>query len=293
MAEVAGLVLGVAAVPALFKTCVDFLDVITLERNYGKDFEVSLAKVSILKSRLHGCGESLSTMTASRDPNDPSSMQRKPQHDEAILKSLVGLQSCFSDEQKLQNNYGLKPVAENMSMVSGGSTALSPRLASVQSSFSLAIRTRQKGTPLGKKIWWAVHDKKKLDALVYDALFYVESIEAVCARLKVLRTEDEIVQAAVDRVTTREGIQLLQQAVDEMPSRLAAKAKVDGDQGLAESTGHMHIRTAVSERARFIMGNVGVKSDARHYSRDAKFTGECVVVGGDMSADALEVLLRR
>jgi hypothetical protein len=36
-----------------------------------------------------------------------------------------------------------------------------------------------------------------------------------------------------------------------------------------------------------------VKSDARHYSRDAKFTGECVVVGGDMSADALEVLLRR
>jgi hypothetical protein len=293
MAEVAGLVLGVAAVPALFKTCVDFLDVIALERNYGKDFEVSIAKVSILKSRLHGCGESLSSMPASHDPSDPSCLQRKPQG-EAIQKSLLGLQACFSDEQKLKNSYGLKPVAENMSMVASSSpTAVSPRLAEVQSSFNLTIRTRQKGTPLGKKIWWVVHDKKKFDELVFDALFYIESIEAICAQLKVLRTEDEIVKAAVDRVTTREGIQLLQQAVDEMPSRLAAKAKIDNDQGLAESTGHIHIRAAVSERARFIMGNVGVKSDARHYSRDGNFSGDSVVIGGDMSADALEILLRR
>jgi hypothetical protein len=289
MAEAASIVLGV---PALFKTCVDFLDVITLERNYGKDFEVSIAKVSILKSRLHGCGESLSSMPASHGPSDQSCLQRKPQG-EAIQRSLMGLQACFSDEQKLKNSYGLKPVAEHMSMVTGGPTAISPRLAEVESSFNLTIRTRQNGTPLGKKIWWAVHDKKKFDELVYDALFYIESIEAVCNQLNLMRVEKKLFNAAVDRVTTSEGIQLLKQAVDEMPSRLAEKAKVDGDEGLAESTGHIYIRTAVSERARFVKGNVGVKSDARHYSRDAKYSGDCVVIGGDMSADALEVLLRR
>jgi hypothetical protein len=155
--------------------------------------------------------------------------------------------------------------------------------AVVAAKIRVSTRHRNMGT---------VSTKKKLDALVYDALFYVESIEAVCARLKVLRTEDEIVQAAVDRVTTREGIQLLKQAVDEMPSRLAEKAKVD-DQGLFESKGHTHIRAAVSDRGQFIMGNVGVKSDARHYSRDANFSGDCVVIGGDMSADALAILLRR
>jgi hypothetical protein len=291
MAEVAGLVLGVAGIPAMFKTCVDFLDVITLERNYGKDYEVSLAKVSVMKSRLYGCGESLSTMTTSHDPSDPSSVQRKPQG-EAIRKSLVGLQSCFSDQQKLEKSYGLKPVAENMSMVASSCSAILPPLAEVQKSFNLTIRARQKETYMGKKIWWAVHDKKKFDSLVYDALFHIESIEAVCIQLNRMKVEKAMFDAEVERVATREGIQLLQQAIDEMPSRLAERAGKD-DEGLGESTGHIHIRAAVSNRARFIVGNVGVKTDTRHYTRDAKFSDDAVVVGGDMSAEALEVLLRK
>jgi hypothetical protein len=288
MAEAAGLVLGAAGVPAMFASCVDCLDYITLERNYGKDFEVSLAKVSILKGRLHGCGESLSITAASNYPRDLSSVQWKPQSKD-IQRSLMGLHSCFNDEQKLQKTYGLKPVSQSLSIVASNYSTVSPSLAEVTSSFNLASLHRQNETPFGKKVWWAIHDKKKFDTLVYDALFYIESLEALCTQLKVLRTEDEIVKSAVERVTTREGIRLLQEAVEEMPSRLTTETPAkDGNEGLAESTGHIHIRTAVSAQARMVMGNAGMTSTTRHYFRDARFDGR--ILAGDSSVDAVKAL---
>jgi hypothetical protein len=286
MAETVGLVLGVAGIPAVFASCVDCLDYITLERNYGKDFEVSLAKVSILKGRLHGCGESLSMTTASHHLHDTSSLRWKPQG-ESIRKSLLGLHSCFNDEQKLQSKYGLQPVAGNLSLATRSSTTtVSPSLAEVQSSFNLTSALRQNQTPLTKRVRWAIHDKKKFDSLISDALLYVESIETVCIQLNLMRIDQELCEAAVDRVTTREGIQLLEQAIREMPSPTTDKA-VD-DEGLSHGTGHIHIRTTTSEQARVALGNAGMISNTRHYFRDANFGGR--VLAGDSSVDAVQLL---
>jgi hypothetical protein len=285
MAEAAGLILGVAGIPAVFASCVDCLDYITLERNYGKDFEVSLAKVSILKGRLHGCGESLSITTASHHPNDASSVQWKPQG-KAIRQSLLGLHSCFNDEQKLQRSYGLRPVSGNMSIATTSSTSVSPSLAEVQSSFNLTSTLRQKQTPLTKRVRWVIHDKKKFDSLVSDALFYIESIEAVCIQLNLMRIDQELCEAAVDRVTTREGIRLLERAIREMPAPLMAS--IANDEGIAQGTGHIHIRTTTSEQARVALGNAGMISNTRHYYRDANFGGR--VLAGDSSVDAVKLL---
>jgi hypothetical protein len=286
MAEAAGLVLGVAGIPAVFASCVDCLDYITLERNYGKDFEVSLAKVSILKGRLHGCGESLSITTASHHLNDISSVQWKPQG-RAIRQSLWGLHSCFTDQQKLEKTYGLKPVAGDFSLATRSTTTtVSPSLTEVQSSFNIASTLRQRQTPLSKRVRWAIHDKKKFDALVSDALLYIESIEAVCIQLNLMRTDQELCEAAVDRVQTREGMRLLERAIREMPSPTTEKA-VD-DEGLAHGTGHIHVRTITSEQARVALGNAGMISNTRHYFRDANFGGR--VLAGDSSVDAVRAL---
>jgi hypothetical protein len=286
MAEAAGLVLGVAGVPAIFASCVDCLDYITLERNYGKDFEVSLAKVSILQGRLHGCGESLSITTANQI-SSASSVQWKPQG-EAIKRSLMGLQSCFNDERKLEKTYGLKPVSQTTSIATSSSTTtVSPSLAEVQLSFNLTSTLRQKQTPLSKRVWWAIHDKKKFDTLISDALFHIETIEAICIQLNLMQIDQELCKAAVDRVKTLEGMQLLEQAIREMPSPTIEKV-ADVDKGISLSTGHIHIRTVTSEQARVALGNAGMTSTTRHYFRDASFGGR--VLAGDSSVDAVKLL---
>jgi hypothetical protein len=65
-----------------FTTCVELLDYVTLERNYGKDLETSIAKVVILNGRLNACDNSFSTMSANRTSSASSS--RWEQHSEAI-----------------------------------------------------------------------------------------------------------------------------------------------------------------------------------------------------------------
>ena len=284
MAEAAGLVLGAAGIPAVFASCVDCLDYITLERNYGRDFEVSLAKISILKGRLHGCGESLSSTTANQ-VSSASSVQWKPQG-EAIKRSLIGLHSCFTDQQILEKTYGLKPISQTTSIATSNSTTVSPSLAEVQSSFNLTSTLRQKQTPLSKRVWWAIHDKKKFDALISDALLYIETIETICIELNLMQIDQELCKAAVDRVKTLESVQLLEQAIREMPS--PPIEKVADDEGLALGTGHIHVRTTTSEQARVALGNAGMTSTTRHYFRDASFGGR--VLAGDSSVDAVKAL---
>jgi hypothetical protein len=285
MVEAAGLVLGVAGGPAIFASCVDCLDYITLERNYGRDFEVSLAKVSILKGRLHGCGESLSITTANQTPS-ASSVQRKPQG-EAIKRSLMGLQSCFNDERKLEKTYGLKPVSQNMSVATSNYPTVSPSLAEAQIGFKLTSSLRQRDTSFNKRVWWAIHDKKKFDALISDALLYIETIETICIQLNLMQIDRELCKAAVDRAKTLKGMQLLEQAIREMPSPTIEKV-ADVDEGISLGTGHIHIRTVTAEQARVALGNAGMTSTTRHYFRDASFGGR--VLAGDSSVDAVKLL---
>lgn len=280
MAEAAGLVLGAAGVPALLISCVDSLEYITLERNYGKDYEVSLAKVSLVKGRLRSCGESISRTTATHRYSDPS-----PSQWGTIKQSLVRLHSCFTDEQKLQNNYGLKSVSGNMSMTASNSTTVSPSLAEVTSSFNLASIHRQKETPLSRRVWWAIHDKKKFDALISDALTYITTIESICTQVGLMNIKEHLYEAAKERMTTREGLQLLEQAIREMPS---PSQKAEKNEGLDASNGHVHIRTFTRDDARVALGNAGMTSDTRHYYRDANFGGR--VLAGDSSVDAVKAL---
>ena len=287
MAEAAGLALGVAGVPALLTSCVEFLEYITLERNYGKDFEVSMAKVSILKGRLHGCGESLSITAASHHPRDPASVRWKPQGD-TIRKCLVGLHSCFGDEHRLVQSYGLKPISQDSSIAARSSTTtVSPSLTEVQSSFNRNPRLRQNETPFSKKVRWAIHDKRKFDSLISDALIYIESLESICIRLNLMQIDRYLYEAVADRVTTREGTRLLEQAIREMPSPTTERAAVD-DEGIAQGTGHIHIRTVTGDEARVVLGNAGMISDKRHYYRDARLGGR--VLAGDSSVDAVRAL---
>ena len=197
----------------------------------------------------------------------------------------MGLDLCFTDKQKLQNSYGLKSVSGNMSMTASNSTAVSPSLAEVTSSFNLASIHRQKETPLNKRVWWVIHDKKKFDTLISDASLYIESIESICTQVGLMNIKQHLYEAAKERMTTREGLQLLERAIREMPS---PSEKAEKNEGLDASNGHIYMRTVTRDDARVALGNVGMTSDTRHYYRDANFGGR--VLAGDSSVEGAKAL---
>ena len=276
MAEIAGLVIGAAGVPALFTTCVECLDYVTLERNHGKDLETCIAKVAILNGRLNACGDSFSIMTTSHTSNGSSAQWK--QHNEAIAKSLVGIRNCFRNEKDLEKRYGLRAVPANSTICSLTNERPSS-LAEIESTFNITSRRRQRETAIGKRVWWAIHDKNKFDTLINDLVFFIESLESIGIQLSVTGRQEQLLKAAIEHVRTSSGIQLLGDAVREMPSRLNTSQATP-------STGHTFIRTIISERGRMIMGNVDVTSDSRHYYADTKVRGKAI--GGDVSADAME-----
>ena len=58
MAEAAGLAIGAINLAGLFTTCVECIDYISLGRNHGRDYEMSMTKLLLLKARL-SAGENL------------------------------------------------------------------------------------------------------------------------------------------------------------------------------------------------------------------------------------------
>lgn len=271
--EIAGLTVGAVGVPALFTTCVEFLDYITLERNHGKDFETSIAKIAILNCRLNVCGESLSIITNERTSSAPS--KQWTQHNESITKSLVGIWKCLSDEDKLEKRYGLKAVTKDLMIANQRPGSL----AEVESSFHVTSRRRQRETSFGKRAWWAVHDKKKFDSLINDLVFFIESLESISTQLDVTGRQKLLFKEAVEQVQTSNTIRLLEDALHEMPSHQNIP------QSASSSTGHTYVRSVVSERGRMIMGNVDSTSDARHFYEDTKVHGRAIA--GDVSGEAM------
>jgi len=95
MAEAVGLVIGSVSLAALFTTCIDFMDFVDLGRNHGKDFEVALTKLLLLRSRLHAWGESLNIPQQGQEL--PILRKSWPREKDAIGRGLVGIKQAFEE----------------------------------------------------------------------------------------------------------------------------------------------------------------------------------------------------
>ena len=185
MAEAIGLTLGGLSLAALFSTCVECMDYIVLGRNYGRDYEHSLYRMTLLKARLSAWGQSLRVtqkgeeLGVLRDHWD--------QEKETIEKCLVGIKAIFDDSGKLEKRYGLRQYTTDGGSVSPTLQAGEPpALQQIEERFKSAIINRQEHASLWKKATWAIHDKKKFDSLISDVAFYVDGLEKLSDRLNVL-----------------------------------------------------------------------------------------------------------
>lgn len=266
MAEIAGLAIGGVGLAALFTTCIEFMDLVTLEREHGKTLEVSLAQLSLLNCRFNVWGEIMRVQNEGREL--PALRERWPEIGEVVGKTLVSIQDAFTDASALEKRYGLKKV------VGSAATTLheSSEMKGILDAFHISQRRRQSETSIVKRTWWAIHDKKKFDTLLVTVNVNIDNLEKLGEGLNILEKQKKKILSSIDDIDDTGSIELLQeaeQAIDELAA--------------SSSDGHLFLRTAIGQKARVTMGNVDSSDGSRHNYRDTKVYGEANVHMGNLS----------
>ena len=159
--ETAGLVIGTLGLAALFETCMTCFDYIDTGRQYGKDYQrfaISMRSLELRMSRWWDVAR-LQAGTA-----------RMSKDAESQIKDLLGeITSDLQEAQKRAQKYN------NPTMADDGSV----RLETLAENFQRQANIRQRRTPLGNVIKWALRDQTKCKRLIKSIKNAVEELEGV------------------------------------------------------------------------------------------------------------------
>ena len=227
MTDVAGLVLGVAA---LWQTCVQIFDVVESGRRYGMDYELLRVKLEVERIRLFNWGEAIglsdivnrsniSTAGPSRvsAASRPDVQLRKEDVNSTVMRLLGYIQHLFENSEQMQNTYGLRPAtprveAQNTTTiaVSSNQFVLGAVFRKSYESLKRNARDRQRNTTMARRTLWAIHDKKKFQAMVVEIRGFNDSLESLFpgSRNKIA----EIMRVDLEASENIDELQLLQDA---------------------------------------------------------------------------------
>lgn len=196
MAEAAGLALGGIALASLFTTCIDVLEYFDQARNWSKDLQLGLTKVSLMKERLRQWGQAMSI----NSPGHESQILRHrwPQESEVIIDSLLGIREILGSTAQMCTRH--KPLGEKAQWPSrdnshivhiiDGSAPTDPCPSKDPSISNKSCPHRsQRQRCIGAwhlKIIWIVQDRKKLSSSIADLDFLLNNLEKIGKRLQPL-----------------------------------------------------------------------------------------------------------
>jgi hypothetical protein len=161
--ETAGLVIGTLTLTALFETCMTCFDYIDTGRQYGKDYQRFAISMRSLELRMSRWWD-----VAGLQVNIARSMSEDA---ERHIKDLLGeIYSDLQDAQERAHKYD-NPV------MTGDDGSV--RLETLADRFQRRANIRQKRTPLGKVIKWALRDQTKCKRLIRDIKNAIEELEGV------------------------------------------------------------------------------------------------------------------
>ncbi|KAK5637025.1 hypothetical protein RRF57_012737 [Xylaria bambusicola] len=181
MADVAGLVLGVAGLVGAFKDAIDLFTLLADSRDLGRDYEILNAKLDIEKVLLLQWADRIKLLRRDYDQrlNDPDT-ERIVAH---ILSCIALL---LSDSSELQQRYGLSEVSEYDHSVTDSRTAHQPiserRMGNFIKEFEdlkLRINIRSQTAPARKKARWVIRDKRKFEEMIKDLSYFTARINDV------------------------------------------------------------------------------------------------------------------
>jgi Prion-inhibition and propagation len=292
MADVAGLAIGAVALASLLRTCVECMGYIGDGTTYGEDFEVSVIKLLLLKTRLAAWGESV---RAADEGNELPMLREHWHRNEKIVgQSLAGIQKLLCDSDSLEKKYGLRCNTATQSSSRDPSTAIRPSsgVSQIREAFRTSVEERQKQTPVLKKTSWAIRDKKKFDTLIGSLAFFIDNLENLSDRLHVLDVQRRFLDLRVQQISSADSLALLERASaqpeePQLPTTAPAVGKEETP-ATHRAPGHVYIQNILQGRARAVQGDVGeVGPNARtHLYQNNQASGDARAIQGNATAPA-------
>jgi hypothetical protein len=174
MAEAAGLALGGISIASVFSSCVEILEYFEHGRDWVYDFSLALTKVNLMKVRLSQLGDHMQIET---NLEETGVLQNSwPQGNGTVSDGLLGITKILGRTTELCGRYshktGVEPIKES------GDCSIRALNSPTATLTRLPPRPRILST-LGKRVYWAVHDKKKFEGLISDFECILSNLERI------------------------------------------------------------------------------------------------------------------
>lgn len=275
MTDVAGLVIGVVSA---WKTCVQVFDIIDSGKKYGMDYELLRVKLEVERIRLLTWGDTVGLSEVEHGRPSPDARLNREDVRGTVLRLLGAIQHIFDHSERLQDSYGLRPTTPSASeqpdddeeSPTQSQLILGSIFKRAYKTLRRSARDRQRGTPLRKKTIWAVHDKKKFQAMVFEIKGFNDNLESLFPDAKIKALES--MRAEIDESEDVDALQSLQEATANQHEDISETASVRlealGTTGTA--------RSRVSEDVRTVTGETNTAPQADADGADADANGGVV-----------------
>jgi hypothetical protein len=201
--ETAGLVISGLSLAALFETCMTCFDYIDTGRQYGKDYQRFVISMRSLELRMSRWWDVAGLQAGTA---------RIPEDAEHHIRDLLGeIHSDLQEARERAQKYNNPVMTDDDGSV---------RLENLAERFQRQANVRQKRTPLGRVIKWALRDQMKCKRLIKSIKNAVEELEGV---LPQTAPDSQLThQAAVE-----DAQQLVQPAEVEEPAEASATPVIE------------------------------------------------------------------
>jgi hypothetical protein len=179
MADPAGLVLGIAGLAGLFGTCLQLFDIIEVGSNHERDLEMILCSLKVEKVRFLLWGESagLWAPDATGVAGRVSPRLHRQAVQSAVLSIFTSMKTTFLRTSTVIDRY--TPLGSVISTLSVKTLeTVAPNSTHHPESFK-RVDSQQETAGIGRKIRWALHDKKLADELISTIRNFNDSLVAL------------------------------------------------------------------------------------------------------------------
>jgi hypothetical protein len=260
MTEVAGVVLGVVA---LWKTCVDIFDTIDGSKQYGMDYELLRVKLEVERIRLLDWGDAVGIADAATGLELDARLKRGDVRN-TVTRVLGCIQHIFEASADLQSKYGLRPVAQqavsNAVTEAEGQFIFGAIFKRSYESLRKNARERQRGTSVARKAVWAIHDKRKFNAMIIEIKGFNDNLESLFPGIGARTAEAMLV--GINSSDNIQELQLLQDATIDEHEELSESASARLDVLGAASTARTELLTTSDHETVTDNDVVEVEADA-------------------------------
>lgn len=283
MAEAAGLALGAVSLAGLFTTCVGCLDYIDIVQNHGRDYELYMTKLILLKAKLNTWGRSLQVTNEGQENIVLRNHWREEQ--ENIGRCLIGIKTMFEEADKMESRYGLRQLQADSGVISLSQGQASNAFVQIETVFRSKMLRRQEGVSILQKTRWAIRDKKKFDVMITELAFLIDGLVDLGERLQTLEHQQKLLRVEIQAITDANSISLMEQACNQLQAITRSQTTERRSEG-TDNSGHTYIKTIIKDRARVLNGNIGDQSGDDHIYQGTQVSDDAYAIQGNISDEA-------